>query len=373
MRIVMRNGMYAVSLLLVSIYFALPSFVPNDTGAFRFGAEYLRETRLDGLKEAIASGAYDTAPQNIKDANTRQLELLEITQGNDVAASLRAQEEISRIDLELYDAGNLSGDYGMLKVNHAFLEQLSGLQTPSLYETTADEPMLYRLAELFGTVPPLLLFVPVVVISFAVFRSIEDDRLGFQFPLSRKMKISLSVVTTLIVASLSFIVSLIPAALTSCLMNGFGDPSYPVVLMQSGEVVTLTVLSALARACGLLLMETLFVASLSAAFFAVTSSSVPGALTCLALGFVPSIPQYFSETFILHEVLKYLPTTYFYVAPVGGWPCYLNLMDVFPVPGASWELGMTVLFACTVVFVLLSSFWCSLHLSFEPWKGARND
>lgn len=36
-------------------------------------------SRLDILEEAVSSGAYDTAPQNIKDANERQLELLRVT------------------------------------------------------------------------------------------------------------------------------------------------------------------------------------------------------------------------------------------------------------------------------------------------------
>lgn len=36
-------------------------------------------SRLDILEKAVSSGAYDTAPQNIKDANERQLELLRVT------------------------------------------------------------------------------------------------------------------------------------------------------------------------------------------------------------------------------------------------------------------------------------------------------
>lgn len=67
----------------------------------------------------------------------------------------------------------------------------------------------------------------------------------------------------------------------------------------------------------------LFVAGASALLFALFSSATPGALTCLALGLAPSIPQYFEATFPLHDVLPYLPTTYLYVGPVAGWPRYV--------------------------------------------------
>lgn len=365
--VVTKNGIFGVALILMSLYFAAPSIIPNDTGAFRFGAEYIKENRLDGLAEAVASGAYDTAPQNIKDANSQQLALLNVTQGNDIAASLRAQEEISRIDLELYEAGNLTGDYTTLSASHALLEGLAGLDNPEVYETTADEPMLYRLAELLGTIPPLLLFVPAVAITYAAFRAIEDDRLGFQLPLSQGGKIACAAVTSFVVSVGSFTLSVIPAALISGILNGVGNPNYPVVFIQSGTVLSLTVLATLMRTCALLLAVTLLVVTMSAAVFAISASSVAGCLVNLALGFVPSIPQYFSETFIFHDVLKYLPTTYLYVAPVGGWPNYLNLMDVFPVPGASWELGEIVLLSCSAMFLLISLAFCVLQSKQKPW------
>ena len=85
----------------------------------------------------------------------------------------------------------------------------------------------------------------------------------------------------------SLLLALLPAALLSAVMNGLGDPSYPVVLIQAGEVVELTVLSCLARTCGLLFAATLFVVAVASAAFAASSSSVAGCLLSLALGVVP--------------------------------------------------------------------------------------
>ncbi|MDY2777061.1 MAG: hypothetical protein SOU51_01595, partial [Collinsella sp.] len=97
------------------------------------------------------------------------------------------------------------------------------------------------------------------------------------------------------------------------------------------------------------------ITQLVALLFSIASSSLPGCLSALALGFVPSIPQYFDETFILHDALPYLPTTYLYVARAAGWPKYLIDLDVFPVPDASWELGMVVLICCSAALAAATS------------------
>ena len=90
---------------------------------------------------------------------------------NRVAASLKAQAEIARIDMGLYEDGNLSADPTLLEASSALLDGLAGLDDPVLFETTVQEPMVYRLSEILGTVPPLLLFVPQVALAFAAFRA----------------------------------------------------------------------------------------------------------------------------------------------------------------------------------------------------------
>ena len=98
-RVLTRNGLFPLFLILIAAYFGLPSIIPGETGLFAFEAESIKANRLDILEEAVSSGVYDTAPQNIRDANEKQLELLRVTQGDDIAASLKAQAEIARIDM----------------------------------------------------------------------------------------------------------------------------------------------------------------------------------------------------------------------------------------------------------------------------------
>lgn len=358
-RVLTRNGLFPLFLILIAAYFALPSIIPGETGSFAFEAESIKANRLDILEEAVSSGAYDTAPQNIRDANEKQLELLRVTQGDDIAASLKAQAEIARIDMELYEDGNLSADPVLLEASSALLDELAGLDDPVLFETTAQEPMIYRLAETLGTVPPLLLFVPQVALTFVAYRSIESDRLGFQLPIGEAGKIVAAALAATVVFVVGFVAALAPSALLSALRNGAGDPLYPVVIIQGGSVLRLTVLSAFLRSAAMLLAVTVFVSSVSAVSFFVSKTAVPGCLILLALGFVPSIPQYFSETFILHDVVPLLPTTYLYVAPVAGWPTYLNLMDVLPAQGATWGLGMCILLGVSAALLFVAGVMCA--------------
>lgn len=72
----------------------------------------------------MEGGAYDTAPEYMQKTNQRQLELLEITQGNDQEASLRAQAEIAQLDMEMYERGNLVGEYLPLKSNEVFFDNI---------------------------------------------------------------------------------------------------------------------------------------------------------------------------------------------------------------------------------------------------------
>lgn len=219
---------------LCSTFFLIPCFAPVPTGSEVYGAQFIKENHLDLLKEGMESGAYDTAPRNIKEANARTLELLEATQGDNLRESLRAQSELRRIDLDLCRSGNLTGDPWQFEASARYLDALASLEKPELYENTAKEPMLYRLAETFGTVPPLALVVPVVAIAFAMFRSLESDRLCAQLPLSRAGKILAAATVTVFVSVASLLACLAPTALVSALLNGVGDPAYPVVVVQGG-------------------------------------------------------------------------------------------------------------------------------------------
>ena len=368
-RSVTRSGLFPLALVVLAIVFAFSAVVPSQTGSFIYEAPFIKENRLNILEESLASGAYDTAPQSIQDANARNLKLLRITQKGDIAASLRAQAELAKSDLEEYESGTLVGDKLMLESKLSFLTRLSAMGDPLLFASTVDEPMLYHLAGIFGSMPPLLFVAVVVATTHCVLGNLKTGKLAAQFPISPLQKQAIGFIAAVFLSVFVLFVAMLPVAVISLVRNGVGDPSYPVVMIQGGEVIEFTVASALFRSLCMYVLVALFIAALCSLLFALTATAAPGCLFALALGFVPSIPQYFSETFLLRSVLAYLPTTYLYFAAVSGYPSYINVSDMLPVPGAGFELGLAVLAGSAALLLAGVVAVCAFRSSLRQRRG----
>ncbi len=361
MRSVLRGGVLPLVSVALAVVFALGSVLPQDTGAFVFEAPYLKQNFLDVLKEEIETGGFDTAPQVIKESNERQLELLEITQQGDLTRSLAAQVELARIDLDLYESGNLMADPLMLQAKYALLNNLAQRSDPALYGTTAEEPGLYRVAEVVGTLPPMLVPLIPVVVGFLVLKNMESRRLLFQSPCSTISKMGAAIIAVTMLSLAVFLVSLVPAFVINTVSHGLGDPTYPAVFIQGGAIISTTIGGVLLRTFILVAMIALFVGLLQVTLFAVLGSAVPGAATAAALAFVPSIPQYYDKTFLLHDVAAYLPTTYLFSANVAGFPAYINAADLMPIAGANIHMGCVVLAASSLILLVGTLAACRVH------------
>ena len=247
----------------------------------------------------------------------------------------------------------------LLEASSALLDELAGLDDPVLFETTAQEPIIYRLAETLGTVPPYRSSCPRWLSrSWPTVRS-RATALGFRASHRRSGENRRGRTCRHRRFRSGFRRRAGPFRASERAEERGGIRYNPVVIIQGGSVLRLTVLSAFLRSAAMLLAVTVFVSSVSAVSFFVSKTAVPGCLILLALGFVPSIPQYFSETFILHDVVPLLPTTYLYVAPVAGWPTYLNLMDVLPAQGATWGLGMCILLGVSAALLFVAGVMCA--------------
>ena len=55
-RVLTRNGLFPLFLILLAAYFALPSIIPGETGSFAFEAESIKANRLDILEEQSLPG-----------------------------------------------------------------------------------------------------------------------------------------------------------------------------------------------------------------------------------------------------------------------------------------------------------------------------
>lgn len=275
--------------------------------------------------------------------------------------SLAAQVELARIDLDLYESGNLMADPLMLQPKYALLSDLAQRSDPALYGTTAEEPGLYRVAEVVGTLPPMLVPLIPVVVGFLVLKNMESRRLLFQSPCSIISKMGAAIIAVTMLSLAVFLVSLVPAFVINTVSHGLGDPTYPAVFIQGGAIVSTTIGGVLLNTVILVAMIALFVGLLQVTLFTVLGSAVPGAATAAALAFVPSIPQYYDKTFLLHDVAAYLPTTYLFPANVAGFPAYINAADLMPIVGANIHMGCVVLAASSSMLLIGALVVCRVH------------
>lgn len=354
-RLLVRSPLVIAVAALLALSFSLPSLIPSDTDAFVLSGEFIKENHLDILKESMEGGAYDTAPEYMQKTNQRQLELLEITQGNDQEASLRAQAEIAQLDMEMYERGNLVGEYLPLKSNEVFLTTFAKLDHPAAYMQTTQEPTLYRLAAAMHSVPVLLLLAPIFAVNFVLLKSVEASSLLRQFPLRFCDKIICFIAVSCMVSTLLVALALLFPAVISLVRNGVGDPLYPVVFIQGNLLVETTVAKVAVNGLALYALNALCISSFAAAVFMLARKAIPAVFAAVLLSLLPMVPQYFAETFPLRDLLWALPTTYFDVSAVVGFPSCLRYEDILPVAGANAMTGCIVLLACLALFTAFAA------------------
>lgn len=333
------------ALLLMCALFALPSVVPQRTDAFVFGAESVKELWLDFNEANLAAAEEDGRPREQVEELRWEHEQLLITQGDDEVARLEALERLYAHEVEQQES-DTANDLDRTP-KWLLLRRLVDLGSPETYATTADEPALYRAAEIAGTAPPLLLYVPAVAVAYAVLTAGGAPRALSQAPARRRASLLASVLLSAAASVALLAAAALPAMALQALRAGVGDPSYPVVFVQAGELVDLRLWQVLLRQLGLYALVALLAASLSAALRELSGTPAAGALACVAAGLAPTLPGYLDTNFALAPVLAWLPTTYLDLAPAAGWPHCLNLEDAMPVEGYSWGRGALVLAACS--------------------------
>lgn len=215
---------------------------------------------------------------------------------------------------------------------------------------TTQEPALYRLAATMHSVPALLLLAPIFVMSFVLLESVEASSLLRQFPLRFCGKIICFIAVSCIASTLLVALALLFPAAISLVRNGVGDPLYPVVFIQGNQLVETTVAKVAVGGLALYALNALCISSFAAAVFMLAHKALPAVFTAVLLSLLPMVPQYFAETFPLRDLLWALPTTYFDIPAVVGFPSCLRYEDILPVAGANAMTGCVVLLACSALF-----------------------
>lgn len=355
-QICMRNVLFLFFLLAASCFLTLPSFTPFSTSAETYSPQDIKTGRLDLLEADYNSGLFDEYSQDVRDRYLEKLRLLRQTQNGDIHDFFNALHDLRVMDLEdIQNGGYFNFPEIECKADIEFTGRMAALDNPILYEDSTKEPLLFRLADMSHTIPPHFSFIFPVVIAFCIFAYIEDDKLAFQMNLNDKQKASVCFITAVILCIACMILCTLPSSIIALVRNGIGDPNYPVVFIQGETIVSTTVLATVLKSFALWIAISIFMISIVALVFAISSHAAMGTILALAMGFIPYIPSYFDEKGLFYEFLRYLPTTYLDIASVAGWPNYAVLFEyLLPIPGASWGLGVAILLGFSFILCVMS-------------------
>lgn len=353
LRSTVRSKLVICALVLSQLLFLLPMLVSYPTLSDQaIGQEQVRQT-LDLLTSGISSGIYDSAPDDLKQINEREVEALSAasTATYPSKAFFAAYAEYYGIEIESVAMGYTEPDpslYARSELIHKFAE----VDQPDVYASASEMPTMYYLAFAIGLLPGIALLLPVAAIAFAAQGGLARRSLMQMAPMGLAHKRAACALVTAGLALAAITLTLLPGALIAFVRNGFGDASYPVVNIVDGALWSSTVGEVLARDALLVVGSAAFIVALT---FTAESVAPRGGLgLALVLLVAPLTPPYASQSNGWMAIARHLPCTYFSCGGIVGLPVYANGLDICAIRGASWELGCAVLGLSTLALGLLA-------------------
>lgn len=338
-------------LVLVQILLLLPALMGYPTLSDQaIGQEQARQTR-DILSSSVSSGAYDSAPDDLKDINTRELSALgEATSAPYPSkAFFDAYARYYDIELESVKAGYSEPDLS-LYARSELIHRLAQLENPEAYDTAAEMSATYYLAFVLGLMPGIVPLLPIALLAGASQRRLATRSLEQAAPIHRAKKRTTALGVALALALAVLALELAPATLLALVRNGLGNLAYPVVQVVDGNVASTTVGEVLAKDMALIMGAALVTTALAATAEAILPRCGLG--LSLALLVAPLLPLYASRETEWQKIASHLPSSYLSCGSVVGMPVYANGLDIRVISGTTWELGCATLLAFAAALVL---------------------
>lgn len=339
--------------------FLLPGLVGYPTlSDLAIGQEQVNQT-LEILSSGMESGAYDSAPDALKDINARELEALTVASNAPYPSKefFTAYAQYYDVEIECAKLGHTESTpslYARSELIHrlAGLEN-PGLENPEVYASATVMPATYYLAFVLGLMPGIILLLPVALLTSGSQRRLGGRTLVSMAPVPRASKRLACTVAAFVLSLACLAATLLPAALLAAIRNGIGDFAYPVVSITDGVVSSSTIGDVLAQDAALMTLASLMVVALVAATESIRARCGLG--VAFALLVCPLIPIYTSQSTRWRAVARHLPSSYISCGSVVGLPVYANGLDIRVIPGTTWELGLAtlVLFAIALLAVTL--------------------
>lgn len=253
--------------------------------------------------------------------------------------------------------------------NMTFLVELSKLDQPELYITTRDYPgSLAALCIMGNNLPCLLLFLFPLAASWATVSFFARDALLASAPVARWKTFLMATAASWVCALVALVVACLPVTAAATLINGWGDPSYPLVYVQSEGLVSTTSGELAATFLGIYALAAAFLCVVACALALATGSPLAGIAACAGLLVLPEFSFWTSTS--EQSPLLMLPNTYFDVPSVAGRPQFGAGGDISAVQGAVPSLGAAVLAAWCAATLAVATLVFALM---EHRRGAARD
>lgn len=319
---------------------------------------------LPTLQTQFEAGAYDTAPDDLRELLEGELSALQDIErasadqaaGSEAAGGQRApaqaaakayarylaiQEEEIRLGY-LQEGDDAEAALTSTAAERVFYERLSSLPDAQVYETTREEPLLNALCDGMLSLPALLWYLPAVIAVAGCADLRARGRMLAQAPSIRREARD-EILAAWLAALLASWCAALPTCAIALVSCGFGSPSYPIVCVWGGEVISRTVLQALGSAALLHALGSLLViavgtlASLLARETRLGALVAGGGLLGAASVFLLVVPAQTAST-----LPSLLPLPYLTVSLYVPRPQCAYFQELQPLAGTSLARGLAV-------------------------------
>ena len=319
---------------------------------------------LPTLQTQFEAGAYDTAPDDLRELLEGELAALQDIErasadqaaGSAAAGGQRApaqaaakayarylaiQEEEIRLGY-LQEGDDAEAALTSTAAERVFYERLSSLPDAQVYETTREEPLLNALCDGMLSLPALLWYLPAVIAVAGCADLRARGRMLAQAPSIRREARD-EILAAWLAALLASWCAALPTCAIALVSCGFGSPSYPIVCVWGGEVISRTVLQALGSAALLHTLGSLLViavgplASLLARETRLGARGAGGGLLGAAAVFLLVVPAQTAPT-----LPSLLPLPYLTVSLYVPRPQCAYFQELQPLAGTSLARGLAV-------------------------------
>ena len=314
-QIIVKDPLVWASYIILAVVLTIPLFLNADV----YGMSYARAHETGNEYDSLCKKA-NTYPKDSRASEefldiSRQIDLL-----GDVNISVIPSIFFEKYGLyheymlQRFDSRKAAQDqYTYYAAHGALSSKLSALDRASFYDSEGKLPALHAISETLHYTPDYIRFLPALIVSFIIGRSVQRERL-----FGEKGFISFRHLLDQICVA-SVLTAFLPLFAAAYIRNGIGNPTYPVVLVQANRIIELTALECAIWSLSLMTLANVFLATFTLSLNALVRNEFVSVFLAIALVYAAKIPFMPGEHQYLRGWLEYLPVGFFDTTKVVGY------------------------------------------------------